>query len=1383
MSNKYIEYFDIDKKYYPCIDESAMKEGNALWNDTYPHAKFIQLLEQMERALARQNNGKTIWVDGSYGTGKSKCAYALRKILEVSESELCDYWNKFEPLKQKQDLLQKYLGHKAKGIVVASRYASGDITSPKDLFFAIQETIKAALEKQNIAYKGENTLKESIIEWLSDEDHKALFNMLLNNKNKEWRGLFAQSNVDEILNALRNGKQVESLVNNIFTLADKEGITALTINSDNLIKWIEDIIDKNNIKIVFVWDEFSDYFKQNKDSLSEFQKIVSLVQSKPFYFIAVTHDTQQMYIVEGDKNSQIKVSDRFVRVTIDLPDNIAFELIGSAFKVKYALKEDWDLLINQDLIPATKDARRAVMDTINITNEEVISKIMPIHPMAALVLKHISSAFKSNQRSMFDFIKNTDKETKSFQWFIENNGPEDDTPLLTVDMLWDFFYEKGRDNLAPEIRLILDVFPQQQNLRSDEQSVLKTILIMQAINRRLRGEIDLFKATERNLSYAYCGVSSMDGPRAGNIAKALKEKGILIATSVAGGQNIYEAAVLAGDQSKIDENKKEVRKNTTTKTLVTEGNLATVLSLTPALKLRYEKTPGVGDIETVTINDFTRVINVLRDSDVGWKFKSVIAFAKNDDEARLVRTMIEKAVADEQYKDIVFIDALSTPLGDESFEQYCDYCAMAKYYQGNNTSASRENERKAKGILEQDWKNRIYNGKYIVYTYENQQGEKIEKTEELKGKLQAIVTSKYQYVFDFEKGLTESQLKLTQAKQSALAGLNQATKGLIGGIEKATILPVWKVEKYWENESTKRLAISIIKNDIDAYIENSFDKSGQVSIGEIYDLLVNKYGFSLSNLSAFIAGFILKEYGGEPYRYADVDGGHDSMTAERLAEMIGNYMSKKAKTTYIVKMTSEERAFYDLSEKVWNIQENSCSSPIQVSNIVNANIKNLKLPVWCLEYVDDCGAYDILTRYIELIQEQDNKNVHAKAIELGKIYQNKPAIAQNLKSLITYENCQNGMRLFLKDYQEGKIVKIANAIGAQDNLLIDIAKLFAVKHSCLWKKSLGEELIETLYIEYSVIKNSNELLLTQCHTLNNTYSEWKNRLKAYGVSWEVLSQKFSVLNKAISILLKIAKTEDILPEQVKEFNQELIDKKSELSHLLNDRVVFGEVYAPYLEGLSQRECDEVRSKLPVDMFLSNSSECNVRVKQQVEDYKKNQLKTQLFNLWEEKTSTKSPIAWSAKNRIPILCCIGKEEFDNAKKVFDILNRRWAPEKEIKESIDFLKTAKFFEQINDEDKIVEMFKERFIGKYKTLLTEYKKVQDALDRYSIDVYDWYGNPTILDKIKQMAEAEYNAGGSQKAISKIDELDNANLKDYLKKIIETSMDIGVGILNIGD
>jgi hypothetical protein len=982
---------------------------------------------------------------------------------------------------------------------------------------------------------------------------------------------------------------------------------------------------------------------------------------------------------------------------------------------------------------------------------------------------------------MFDFIKSSNTgDVKAFQWFIENTGPFNDHPLLTVDMLWNFFYEKGRDNLTSDIRLILDTFPQQQNLREDEKAVLKAILIMQAIDQRLGGTIDLFKATEQNLNYIFEGIPDLEGTKSANLAKGLKEKGILVSNPISGGRYAYAAAVLAGDQAKIDNHKKDIRQNSTTSKLVTEGGLSTVLSLSPALRLRFETESGTGKIMPVTTSDFTRTINILRDRATGWNFHAVIAFARDDAEAAIFRRTLRTAVADKQYENIVFIDALSTPLGLESFEQYVDFSAIAMYYQGNNNKASLESSDKAKRVLDQDWKNRIYNGQFIVHTYDNQDGEKLGNGQGVASVLQTIVTTKFPYVFDFARSLTESQLKITPAmKQSAKSGMSQATSGVVVGVEKHVLPTVWKIDRYWENPSTASLPISKIKGEVDKRIEVAFTRDGQISIGEIYDFLEEVYGFAPCNLSSFIAGFLLKEYGSEPFRYSDSSGGHEQMTQDKLAEMLGNYIGKTPKPTYIVKMTADEMAFYTLTEKAWAITANSCSSAGQAATAVSTKMRDLNLPVWCLEEMDTLGIFDVVQKYIELVQKEGNE-AHKKAVEIGKIATVKASLADNLFALLTSENCQKGMREYLRTFEGGKVMELATAIGAENNVLDDIRRLFGVKHSCLWDKQTGEDEIRKLLTEYSVVKESNAILNTAGHSLTEAYKEWRERLKFIGISCEALRATYPALAKFLGTLLKICKQEDVLPEQLKAFHTEIVAHGAEIRELLNnERRAFAKVYEPYLEDLSDNDIADVKSKLQTGLFELPKTDCNVKVKEAAEEFRKNQLKSQLFRLWKDRAGTKNPREWSSRYRTPILCCVSEAEYEKAKKAFETLNRNWGTEYEIKSAIAFLESTTLFSILADEEKRNVAFKQDIVGEYSTLLPALDKVRDTLDRLSVDTYDWRDNPSVKGKVKQLAEAEYNAGGSDKVLLKIDKMGDAQLKQYLKRLVKESIAVGIEIL----
>jgi hypothetical protein len=140
------------------------------------------------------------------------------------------------------------------------------------------------------------------------------------------------------------------------------------------------------------------------------------------------------------------------------------------------------------------------------------------------------------------------------------------------------------------------------------------------------------------------------------------------------------------------------------------------------------------------------------------------------------------------------------------------------------------------------------------------------------------------------------------------------------------------------------------------------------------------------------------------------------------------------------------------------------------------------------------------------------------------------------------------------------------------------------------------------------------------------------------------------------------------------------------------------------------------------------------------------------------------------------------EYDQAKKAFDTLNRNWGTDSEIKDALAFLQATTLFGVLSDDRERNAAFKRDIIGIYSALLPDLDKVRDALDHLSVDVYDWRDNPGVKTKVKQLADAEYNAGGSDRVLLKIDEMDDAQLKRYLKRLVKDSIMVGIEILANG-
>ena len=214
------------------------------------------------------------------------------------------------------------------------------------------------------------------------------------------------------------------------------------------------------------------------------------------------------------------------------------------------------------------------------------------------------------------------------------------------------------------------------------------------------------------------------------------------------------------------------------------------------------------------------------------------------------------------------------------------------------------------------------------------------------------------------------------------------------------------------------------------------------------------------------------------------------------------------------------------------------------------------------------------------------------------------------------------------------------------------------------------------------------------------------------------------------------------------------------------------------------ECEEIRDSIKVDMFTLSATKSNAEVKKAAEDYRKNQVKAQMFNLWSDRTGgTKNPRQWSEKYKTPILCCVDENIYSEAKKAFTVLNSSIQTEAEIKSTLAFIQEADFFEKLEDSEYRNQCFIRRIIGYYERLLPDVGKVRTALDTLPVDPYDWGDDPSVEAKVKSMASAEYNAGGSDVAIQTIDGMNNIEeLKDWLKKLAVNDMDLGVKIISNG-
>lgn len=1393
---KYRHYFNIDPDYYSAVNEAVINANPDMWKKFFPHKTFVRLIKNTVSVLDRKQK-LSIWVEGAYGTGKSHAVLTLKKLLDASEEDTKTYFEKYN---LDNDLCNNLQRIKNSGkVLTVHRYGSSSIHGDQDLVLAIQESIEHAFTVSGIENKGSDSLKESVIRYLSDSENKKSFGIYVEGS---YSNLFGGDTVDNIIEKLNTYSDValHTLMEKIFKVARERQIKAFTMTPRDLTNWIKETIKINELKaIVFIWDEFTEYFYNNTRNLTGFQELIEISETDPFYFILVTHVSTGLF---SDRDQDfIKLNGRFVNPhsQISLPENIAFQLMGAAMEKNTdpEVLQDWEI-ITDDLQDRTRESRKLVKSIAHIDDKE-LKDILPIHPYTALLLKHISSAFDSNQRSMFDFIKNDrGDEIKGFQWFIDNYGPEDENPLLTIDMLWMFFYDKGKDFLAHDIRSVLDYFTlgANQRLANDEKRVLQTVLLLQAISQHAGDSVELFIPNEKNVNNAFEG-SDMDGA-AGRCAEKLVRDKVLFKKQLGGGKFQYNAYVNEVSGAELDKFKDEIDRKTTTslitEQLIDKTSVTDAVTLGGALKLRYE-------LRYASAADFDMQIKQLRNQETNFENKiiAVVCFAKDDNESVAVGKKIRAALKDGSYH-MIFVDATTTPFGKDGYNQYRDDMAQSMYQQGKDNALATQYANNAKDSLKK-WKIRIGDGEFIVYTAEKSDGERVTSMEALYGVLAEINKTKFPECLESAYNVIANMFTPSSLKQGVGCGANQKTTGTFLSGSPATKLEnalkdAWLVEKYWIDHPNT--LISRIKIKVDTMISKAFKDGNRISIKTIYDSLkVAPYGFMPCNLTAFIMGFLLKEYANGSYSWSD-GLTNDALDVNKLKEMVAEIINlqitpnPRYKEKYIVAMTDEEKAFNEATSVAFGIPQNLCTSVEQTRERIRSKMKELSFPVWTLKYVLDSCEISVNKEVLDMLIDNfcgiansynlgGSKTESDIAIEIGRICIANEKASEDLKSILSKENCTEGMRIYLSQFEDGRLPALAAEIGDNGQYINVLRRKFdADAANWVWNVETAQQKILEVILEYEIINESNKVV-DRTVSFDEVVAEWCDKCQYIRISYAAAKNYFDDLGPFLELLLSIKKSGQILDSQKQKFLDLLRIHGTAFIAFRNNQVeTFKRVCSYYLDGFSDEEILELYHTIPAGTFTAEKSEYINLVNQKSQAYRNNLGNERLKKLWRDKTGTSSPREWSKKNLMPILCLISDDELQKARSAFGTINQAHPDALSIDKAIQFIENATFFDKMKDPEVLDRIFSANIIKGYSTMLSDIEEVKNYLDGHiTAEPYEWFALPEVEKKLRQMAEAKYVQYGCDRALEKIDKMDVSKVKRYLKELIKDNMIVGMEII----
>lgn len=1400
MEPTYKKYFDIDPEFFPAVNIDLIQKDKNLWRKFYPHETFVELLKQTLSVLERKQK-LNIWVEGAYGTGKSHAVLTLKHLLDASEAEVTEYFHEFN---LDEDLCKRFIAAKSRGkIVTVHRWGSSSIHSDNDLFLAIQEEIENALKEAGIENAGPNAIKEGVIKYLSDEENKRSFEVYVKGS---YRELFNGESVDDILNELRQytDQALQALMGKIFKVGNEKNIRVFSLDDALMKRWIEEVIRENDLKaLIFIWDEFSEYFSNNAHRLTGFQRILELSETAPFCFIPVTHRSDAG--LSDDDNDKKKIKGRFINPSciIQLPENMAFKLMGKAMQKKddEVIKKEWDDILT-DLETRTTDSRKRIKEYAKIGDSE-LRGILPIHPYAACLLKHISASFQSNQRSMFDFIKNGGNEQlNGFQWFISERGPlDEDNPFLTIDLLWGFFYDNGKGDLSHNIRLILDRYQNLSNqLENDEKRVLKAILLFQAMSQNANDAVEIFLPNEKNLNLAFEGTDLDRGQAAKCAEKLIKDK-VIYKKTLKNGDFLY--SVLTGE---LDSNQIEQYKHTfetkTTSTIIKENSLTekensltNIIDIPFDLQLRFKVDyAGTSDFEQVA----RKAINKAEDDNR--HFYVVTTMTKDASESTAIAKKIKTMIDAYPDSEIIYVDCGKTPFGSENFAKWIEFMATAAYYQGKDNNEASTYKGYANSVLTQ-WRTNVRQGQFVLYTRTDKNGINVNSLDSLAEKLRDINQKR------FPLGLECNFKSMTGWWQSNSLGVGVecgATLVIKGTYNNknakldVALGEAWKEaqenQPYWEHNPSA--PISRIKIGLESLIQKELTNNGRISIKTIYHHLTDTpSGFLPCNLTAFFMGFLLHEYAGNKYSWSDALSS-DELTTDKLKEMIERVIKddltpdSRYRDNYIVTMTPEEKAFIEGTSVAFDIPKSQCSSIEATRDRVRNKMKTILFPIWTLQEIldeiplqsDKDTVSELIQNYQDLANNMLSKSDSDIANSIGKAYLKSQSVAKDLRMLFTQEYCKKGMLKYLNAYRDGILPTLAKEIQDQGQYINCLKQKIdnVAAANWVWKKETLNSQIDVVILEYEITKETGTIIGSQCQ-YQSAISAWNEKVGNLRFSYETIKHYVGSVEPLLSMLNEIKKQGTLADNKKQPFLETLRNYGKEFNSFYQQQLdIFKQSCNFYLQDLSDTDKEKVFMKMPSGCFVDDNATFCKKVEDTVAKYRKDLGSIQIKTIWKEKTGTETPYAWSKQYKMPILSMISCDDITEYRTLFSTLNSPNPCEKEVEKALHTLEYFKYWDELGNPSKRDEAFIKILLKDNSTLLKNVEEVKNYLESHiSDEPYHWLDSVAVEQAIVQLAESKYFSEGYQEAIKRIDSLNSEDVKNYLKELIKNNMNIGVQII----
>lgn len=1387
----YRDYFNINEDYAPCMTRDAINRDPRVWLNFYPHQTFVQLLQNL---LASLDGGhKSIWLTGPYGTGKSHAALVLQKLFMDDDSRV-EEWLKTRKQLVPETVANSLRQQRAQKVLVVFDSGTAGIHTPEQFLVRIQNAIIDALSERGCKIPVMGNL-EAINERIAEEEQSFF------KKRDEIQGRLTHLTSDiksaaELKKRLANKDLVSGLLSDVMAVLQARSIY-LNLSAANLVQWIKDVLAENGIpKMVFIWDEFSTYVEQNRNELKTFEEVAEAAQEGQFFFMPVTHMNMQAYFAAGSSSAK-KANDRFKFCQLDMPTNTALLLAADAIKETNAswtderdrLWHDIKLVVESYMVQHDADCK---------ANPGAFKGILPIHPMAAFVLKFLSTVVGSNQRSMFNYLKGDVGESE-FQTFIAEGGPDIyGRQFLTVDYLWRYFIERSDLGLSHDVNDVKAEFAAKaQGLDGVQQRVFKTVLLYSLLGRLTNNSGNaLIQPTVDNVIRSFEGDGVVTNVKA--VLETLEKRHCF---SIINGR--CETFHASGDNADVQKkiSQYELQFNEQFLNPKAQPKLESKVKLFKD-KLHFE-------VRAATPAKALAICQKTKDAfgKEGNKVLLQFILAQNQEEQLLVGERAKELAKQMREFRMLFIVVPELHFCSLKMSNWKEYVEQLAHRELATDTAARTNYDTQIKLMDAEWLNKLCSPmqKLSVYQPNPSGGEPY------------VEDRQWNTLEDYLKQYLHSSFEcyLDDLSDYNLSSMQEGGKGLQAwakaGIDRSTVVgatqALWKAfdkrgikadaEWFEQNASHPLTRLrDYCKNKLNNAINGT---TGTCSIRKILiDLQRAPFGLPAVPFTAFVMGFVMKEWLSNPRQQLQWTNGamSDRLDITTLSEMIeaavrdnGNNAIRNEKL--ICRISKEEKVFIESAPDMFG-----------TPHIPNATVEaTLQEIADRLEKVSDRAPLWVLPAYVEQQNEPSASVVHeiidhlcaAEKISSKGDQQERTNRVKRIGELIAanegvsdvirrYVDADTFAKAFKNhvDIACPKLPQLAVSVGDLNGLYCRTVKEhLATTASWLWNAQNVDGELDIVCSQYQIVALVQKLIGSQVYM---SYDDAVERLTRAmydenKISIAVLAGDYPFLVNFEKLMLN-ANVADGMKEFLSLFEAQLESLRS----IFFDpacAVQFGSLrkhFAGMIGSLGDTELKDLYAQMSCGSRRTDADFKNAAINE-IEAYLKASTVRQLELLWRERTGSSNPDEWAEAHHMPI-----EVLFADGTVCDEIVRVVAHPSSYQAEALNHAKDLLAAAELIGEGGLCQVFASRFIAaKYAALDLDIAALCLELSaQLPGNPNGWTKlGPRLPAAIAAFARHQYAKAVKPKAVARVKELSDAEVRERLLMLVEESPDIGLKIL----